>query len=144
MRIRNVLLAMGASLGLVLTVPGAANASHATGSASVSNSYGRASASWTWQNSSSLSKISLHVKDANCNSNPVYAYFRVTRSNGNTWHTSTHRYDYNGCNGGGTTHPGLSLSDGYHIKYIAIRLCNDEWGTDPCTTGSNSAANPHA
>ncbi|MFF9128544.1 hypothetical protein ACF09J_35865 [Streptomyces sp. NPDC014889] len=143
MRVRHAVLALGASLGLALTTPGVASAA-STGSASVSSSYGKASATWTWAGQGSLTGIKLHVQDTNCNANPVYAYFKVYRSNGGTWTTSTQRYDYNGCAGSGTDHTNLSLSDTYNIKNIAIVVCNDQLGTDPCTTGSKSGANPYA
>ncbi|MEV6954580.1 hypothetical protein [Streptomyces sp. NPDC051183] len=142
MRIRHALPTAAAAAAVVLALPGTAHA--ATGSASVTSGYGTASASWTWAGPGSLSNINLTVRDTKCNANPVYAKFKVYRTNGQYWTTSTLRYDYNGCNGSGTPHNGLSLSDGYNIANIALIICNEEWGTDPCSEGSKSARNPLA
>ncbi|MEU6882476.1 hypothetical protein [Streptomyces sp. NPDC046712] len=140
-RLRRALLAVPAAIGLTLALPSSAWA--ATGSASNYMWAGHASATWTWSGPGRLTNIDLHVEDDNCNSNPVYAQLRVTRSNGGVWYTSTHRYDYNGCSGSGTNHNDLTLSDGYNIKYIALYVCNDGTFND-CIVGPNSSANPLA
>ncbi|MFF9128434.1 hypothetical protein ACF09J_35210 [Streptomyces sp. NPDC014889] len=132
---------MSASLGLALSIPGTANAATYPGSASVSSSYGMASATWTW-GPGSANGIKLHVQDTNCNSNPVFAYFHVIRMGGKgEFDTPNKRYDYNGCNGKGTDHPDLKISDGFNIKSVAIVVCNEGLLSNSCKTGT-AAANP--
>ncbi|MFJ7044549.1 hypothetical protein ACIQVC_14235 [Streptomyces sp. NPDC101112] len=138
-------MAAALTAGLVVMAP-AAHA--ATGSARISaaqaGSFGFASATWTWSGPGRLTNIDLHVSDDECNSNPVYVKFRVTRTNGATWTTGTGRYDYNGCSGNGTVHPDLSLSDDFNIRNVALVLCNERTGVDQCYTGPNSGNNPLA
>jgi hypothetical protein len=107
-----------------------------------SASYGYAGATFDWTGPGRASNIDLVVSDWGCDSNPVYAYFRVTRVNGGVWFTDTKRWDYSGCDtGDNTTYNDLSLSDGYNIAYLQVVICVRNGG---CTTGGTSGRNPYA
>ncbi|MFE7837040.1 hypothetical protein ACFU53_13630 [Streptomyces sp. NPDC057474] len=104
--------------------------------------YGYGGATFDWTGPGRASNIDLIVSDWGCDSNPVYAYFRVTRTNGGVWFTDTKRWDYSGCDtGDNTTYNDLSLSDGYNIAYLQVVICVRNGG---CTTGGTSGRNPNA
>lgn len=107
-----------------------------------SDTYGYAGATFDWTGPGRASNIDLIVSDWGCDSNPVYAYFRVTRTNGGVWTTDTKRWDYSGCDTGDyTTYNDLSLSDGYNIAYLQVVICVRNGG---CHTGGKSGRNPLA
>jgi len=107
-----------------------------------STSYGYAGATFDWTGPGQASNIDLLVSDWGCDANPVYAYFVVTRTNNETWSTSTKRWDYSGCDTGDyTSYNNLSLSDGYNIAYLQVVICVRNGG---CHTGGKSGRNPYA
>ena len=143
MRFARTLAITATALLALPFIPSSAQAA-GRGSATFSNTYGFASATWTWNGPGSLTDIDLHVEDDECNGQPVYAVLRVTFTNDGTRHTSTLRYDYNGCGGTGTNHLNLTYSDNFTIKYVAIKLCNEDAFDDTCSTGANSGKSPYA
>jgi hypothetical protein len=109
---------------------------------SVGTSYGYGGATFDWSGPGRASNIDLVVSDWGCDSNPVYAYFRVTRSNGGVWYTDTKRWDYSGCDSGdSTTYNNLSLSDDYNIAYLQVVICVRNGS---CATSGASGRNPYA
>jgi hypothetical protein len=112
---------------------------------SASNDYGYAGAGWNWSGGYGANNIDLVVSDWNCDSKPVYAYFRILHTDGSTSQTSTLRYDYSGCDSGDFSHwfP-LSLSSNKRVFRLALVICGDYWPFDLCNQGSWSSVNPHA
>ena len=117
-------LAAGLAVTAAMAVPVSAEAAVAA-SASTSNPTSKASAKWNWVSGTTLNSINLTVSDVGCDSEPVFARFRVTRVNGDYFFTQK-RYDYTGCDTGDSkTYTGLSLSDGYNIKNVRLQVCDD-------------------
>lgn len=107
-----------------------------------SASYGYGGATFDWTGPGQASNIDLIVSDWGCDSNPVYAYFKVTRTNGGVWSTDTKRWDYSGCDKeDNTSYNDLSLSDSYNIAYLQVVICVRNGG---CTTSGTSGRNPYA
>lgn len=55
----------------------------------IGTSYGYAGATYEWAGPGLVRDIDLIVSDWGCDGEPVYAYFRVNRTNGQYWTTST-------------------------------------------------------
>ena len=137
---RRTVLAAGLAVGAAIAVPGAAQA--ASDFVYASNTYGYAGASFDWSGPGSVTNIDLIVSDWECDSNPVYAKFRVNRTNNTYWTTSTERWDYSGCDEGDyTTFNNLTISDGYNIKTIQVEICVRNGS---CHWGGVSGINPYS
>jgi len=105
------------------------------------NGYGYAGATFNWTGPGQLSDIDLLVTDQKCDSNPVWAYFRVNRTNNTFFTTGTRRYDYSGCDKEDySTYNDLSLSDGFDIKTVQLIICVRNGS---CHTGGESDRNPY-
>jgi len=140
-RLRGRSVLVGAAVTALFTLVGAQSA-YAAEDIHVGTDYGFAGATFDWAGPGKVSNITLTVADWGCDAEPVYAQFLVIRTNGGSWYTDTKRYDYSGCDtGDSTTYRNLSLSDGYNIKYLRVRICVDGGS---CALSPASGANPRA
>lgn len=94
------------------------------------------SATFSWSGSSSLSNVSMSVKDNKCDANDVYIRLRIYDGSSTSGWATTKRRNSSGCHAGYASWKGLHVNNNYRILGVRVEACVDDAGSDTCRKSS--------
>jgi hypothetical protein len=126
--IRKLGAAIAVVLAATLAFSGVASAA-ATGKALAQGPEVYGTANWVW-GFSGMSSITMSVKDAKCDGNPVYVFFEADLGMG-TIDPTPYRWNHMGC-GKTASWGNLGYGAGTRLGRVRLVACVDDFASDTC------------